>query len=111
MTPSRLTVILAATIALTGCATAPAVAAHHHRPVRVLDLSAARPDPSLAWLASPGGQAQVVLGQDVDRLAAALEADDHPAFEADARVVRAEARKILHSPRLLPGYGRAGYER
>ncbi len=50
--------------------------------------------------------------------AAALETEDHAptvanhlAFEADARVVRAEAQKILTTPALLPATNRAGYER
>jgi len=113
MTPSRLAAITAAAIALAGCGSAPAVTAHHHRPARVQDLSARRTapqDPSLSWLASPGGQAQVVFSQDVDSLAAALETDNHAAFESDARAVRAEAREILRTP-LLPRSGRAGYER
>jgi hypothetical protein len=75
-------------------------------------------DPSLGWLASAGGQAQVTFNTDVDTLAAALEVEDnsptvanHLLFEADARVVRAEARKILSTPALLPATNRGGYER
>ncbi len=75
-------------------------------------------DPSLAWLASAGGQAQVTFNTDVDTLAAALETEDHAptaanhlAFEAAARTVRAEARTILSAPALLPGTNRGGYER
>jgi hypothetical protein len=75
-------------------------------------------DPSLAWLASAGGQAQVTFNTDVDNMAAALEVEDHSptvanhlAFEAAARTVRAEARKILSTPALLPATNRGGYER
>ena len=56
-------------------------------------------DPSLAWLESAGGQAQVTFNDDVDNLASALEIEDHSptvanhlVFEADARIVRAEAQ-------------------
>ncbi len=75
-------------------------------------------DPSLGWLASAGGQAQVTFNTDVDTLAAALEVEDHAptaanhlAFEAAARTVRAEARTILATPALLPTANRGGYER
>jgi hypothetical protein len=75
-------------------------------------------DPSLAWLESAGGQAQVTVNDEVDTLAAALQAEDHAPtvanhliFEADARVVRAEARKILRTPALLPKHNRAAYKR
>jgi hypothetical protein len=75
-------------------------------------------DPSLGWLASAGGQAQVTFNTDVDTLTAALETEDnsptvanHLLFEADARVVRTQARKILSTPALLPATNRAGYER
>ncbi len=74
-------------------------------------------DPSLAWLESAGGQAQVTFNDDVDTLASDLETEsqsptvaNHPAFEADARVVRAEAQRILANPALLPTVNRAGYE-
>ena len=81
---------------------------------------AARPaaDPAMVWLESAGGQAQVTFNDDVDTLAAALEAESHSptvanhlVFEADARVVRAEAWKILRTPALLPKVNRARYER
>jgi hypothetical protein len=36
---------------------------------------------------------------------------NHLAFEADARVVRAEAEKILSTPSLLPEVNRAAYEK
>jgi hypothetical protein len=35
---------------------------------------------------------------------------NHLVFEADARVVRAEAEKILSTPSLLPTVNRAAYE-
>ena len=75
-------------------------------------------DPSLAWLESVGGQAQVTFNDDVDSLAAALQTESHSptvanhlVFEADARVVRTEARKILRTPALLPEVNRAAYKR
>jgi hypothetical protein len=74
-------------------------------------------DPSLAWLESPGGQAQVTFNDDAATLAVALEVENHSptvanhlVFEADARVVRAEAQKILSSPALLPTVNKAAYE-
>jgi hypothetical protein len=70
------------------------------------------------WLESAGGQAQMTFNDDVDSLAWALEIEDHSptvanhlVFEADARVVRAEAWKILRTPALLPKVNRARYER
>jgi hypothetical protein len=87
---------------------APAKAKHQVPPV----------DRSLAWLESAGGQAQVTFNDDVDTLAAALQVESHSptvanhlVFEADARVVRAEARKILRTPALLPKHNRAAYKR
>ena len=85
-----------------------------HSPVK---HTAPPADPSLAWLESAGGQAQVTFNDDVDNLAAALQAESHSptianhlVFEADARVVRAEARKILRTPALLPKVNRAAYQ-
>ncbi len=82
------------------------------------DTKPAPADPSLTWLTSAGGQAQVTFNTDVDTLAAALETEDHAptvanhlAFEAAARTVRADARKILHTPALLPTANRDGYKR
>ena len=73
--------------------------------------------PALAWLASPGGQAQVDLGNAIDTLALDLEIESHDdsvanhlAFEADARAVRAQARHILATPGLLPHTHRAAYQ-
>ena len=87
-------------------------------------LAAARPaahpaaaDPSLVWLASAGGQAQVTLNNQVATLAADLEVENgsptvanHLIFEADARAVRAQATKILATPALLPAVNRAAYQ-
>jgi hypothetical protein len=74
-------------------------------------------DPSVVWLESAGGQAQVTFNNDVSILAGALETESHAptvanhlVFEADARVVRAQARQILAAPALLPAVQRAGYE-
>jgi hypothetical protein len=75
-------------------------------------------DPSLAWLESPGGQAQVTFNNDVAIMAGDLETESHSptvanhlVFEADARVVRAEAEKILSTRALLPTHNRRAYER
>ncbi len=74
-------------------------------------------DPSLAWLVSRGGQAQVVFNNDVDVMAGDLQIESHSptvanhlAFEADARVVRAQAEKILSTRALLPTHNRAAYK-
>jgi hypothetical protein len=75
-------------------------------------------NPSLAWLVSRGGQAQVTFNDAVDTMAMDLEIESHSdtvanhlTFEADARVVRSQARKILATPRLLPTHHRAAYKR
>jgi hypothetical protein len=75
-------------------------------------------DPSVTWLESAGGQEQVTFNDDVSTLAGDLAIEDqsptvanHLAFEADARVVRSEAEKILSTPALLPEHNRAAYER
>jgi len=75
-------------------------------------------DPSLAWLESRGGQAQVTFNNDVAVLAGDLQIESHSptvanhlVFEADARTVRAQAEKILSTPALLPTHNRAAYER
>ena len=74
-------------------------------------------DPSLAWLVSRGGQAQVTFNNEVGVMAADLliESRDgsvanHLVFEADARIVRAEATKILAHRALLPTHNRAAYK-
>jgi hypothetical protein len=73
---------------------------------------------SLAWLESPGGQAQVTLNTDIDTLAADLQIEahaptvaNHLAFEADARTVRTQAHTILTTRALLPTHNRAAYQR
>jgi hypothetical protein len=73
------------------------------------------PDPALSWLASPGGQAQVTLDDDVDVLAGALYVEQHVpsvanhlAFEAAASTVGEQARYI-EARRLLPPHP-AAYE-
>jgi hypothetical protein len=60
----------------------------------------------------------VTFNNDVVTLALDLEIEsgsptvaNHLAFEADARVVRAQAQKILADPALLPTVNRAAYER
>ncbi len=81
---------------------------------------AARPapsaDPSMVWLESAGGQAQVTFNDDVDVLAGDLEIESHAptvanhlVFEADARVMRTQARTILSTCALLPATHRAAY--
>jgi hypothetical protein len=77
----------------------------------------ARVDRSLAWLVSRGGQAQVVFNHDVSVMAADLQIESHDdsianhlAFEADARVVRGQAHKILSARALLPTHNRAAYK-
>ncbi len=74
-------------------------------------------DPSMVWLESAGGQAQVTLNNEIATLAAALVTENsaptvanHLVFETDARIVRAEAQKILASPALLPTVNRAAYQ-
>jgi hypothetical protein len=74
-------------------------------------------DPSLAWLVSRGGQAQVTFNHDVSVMAADLQIESHDdsvanhlAFEADARIVRAQAHKILATRALLPTHHRAAYQ-
>ena len=74
-------------------------------------------DKSLAWLESPGGQAQVTLNTDIDTLALDLQIEahaptvaNHLAFEADARTVRTQAEKILTTRALLPTHHRAAYQ-
>lgn len=80
--------------------------------------STAKTDPAVLWMVSAGGQAQATFNQAVDVLAGDLETEahaptvaNHLAFEADARVVRGEARTILRTPALLPHHNRAAYKR
>jgi hypothetical protein len=60
----------------------------------------------------------VTFNDDVSTMAGDLETEsqsptvaNHLVFEADARVLRAEAEKILSTPALLPAVNRAAYER
>jgi hypothetical protein len=59
----------------------------------------------------------VTFNDDVDAVAGDLATEsqsptvaNHLAFEADARVMRGEAQKILANPALLPTVNRAAYE-
>jgi hypothetical protein len=121
---SRLPATVAAIAILSGCGVTHLGAAQFARPANshtaslhlLADRPAPAPDPSLTWLESPGGQAQVTFNDDVDALADALDIENssgtvanHLVFEADARVVRADARTILSHPALLPTAHRAGY--
>jgi len=123
MKTTRLTgaLALAAIALLAGCSTthhttaaprtAPAAPA-----ARTVPAHALAADPSLRWLTSPGGQAQVTFNQDVDTLASALVIENqattvanHLVFEAAARTVRTQAQQILAHPALLPAVHRAAY--
>ena len=91
--------------------------AHSHRPAATVTQAAAAADASVIWLQSAGGQAQVTFNNDVSILAGDLEVEahaptvaNHLAFEADARIVRAQAEHILHTPALLPALHRAEYK-
>jgi len=117
------TVAVAAIVSGCGVTHHSAVAATHTtHPVAAAapaHLLAAQPaaTPAMKWLASAGGQAQVTFNTDVDTLAAALEVENysptvanHLVFEADARIVRTQAAKILATPALLPTVHRAAYK-
>jgi hypothetical protein len=121
MSRNRLTAAAAAAIAiLSGCAathTATHPGASHKAATRTVAIATAPADLAVLWLASPGGQAQVTLNQEVDTLAGDLETEDyaptvanHLIFEADARAVRAQAGKILSTSALLPTVNRAAYQ-
>ncbi len=91
--------------------------AHSHRPAATVTQAAPAADASVIWLESAGGQAQATFNNDVSILAGSLEVEahaptvaNHLIFEADARVVRAEAEHILSTPALLPAVHRAGYK-
>ena len=93
------------------------VESSHRASPQAAATSPSAADPALMWLASSGGQAQVTFNDDVDTLAGDLEIESHSPtvanhllFEADARVVRAEAQKILADPALLPTVHRAEYQ-
>ena len=129
--PAAITAVAATAAILTGCAVAGhhaapaaprphAVAPAHPAPTLKASTAATRTpatNPALAWLASPGGQAQADLGNAIDTLALDLEIESHDdsaanhlAFEADARAVRAQARHILATPGLLPHTHGAAYQ-
>jgi hypothetical protein len=137
MRPKFVAVTVAAVAVISGCgitqasvtrptATRPSTAAATHsakthsaavRPSSSSSSSSSSSDPSLIWLESAGGQAQVTFNDDVSTMAGDLETEsqsptvaNHLVFEADARVVRAEAEKILSTPVLLPAVNRAAYE-
>jgi len=134
MRPSRVVATVAVATILSGCGATHHGAAAVTQPAKNLTSSqkansqkassqlaaanrSATAGPSLVWLESSGGQAQVTFNDDVASLAGALETEDqsptvanHLVFEADARVVRAEAWRILGTPALLPDVNRAGYE-
>ena len=122
-------VAIASAAIVSGCGVThhSAVPAHHQVSVHLAGTHRAsahltvaqRPapaDPSLAWLESAGGQAQVTVSDEIDTLAAALQTEahaptvaNHLIFEADSRVVRTQARTILSTPALLPAHNRAAY--
>jgi len=120
MKTTRLTgaLALAAIALLAGCSTThhTAAAAHTTAARTGVPAHALAADPSLRWLTSPGGQAQVTFNQDVDTLASALVIENqattvanHLVFEAAARTVRTQAQQILAHPALLPAVHRAAY--
>jgi hypothetical protein len=116
MRPKIAVVAAAAVVVVGGCGVGQASVT---RPATLPPSAASpSPDPSLTWLESPGGQEQVTFNDDVAMLANDLEREsrsptvaNHLAFEADARVVRAEAEKIRSLPALLPTVNRAAYEK
>jgi hypothetical protein len=96
----------------------PARSQAHQASTHPAARTSAPADPSLAWLGSRGGQAQVTFSNAVAVLAGDLEIESHSptvanhlAFEADARTVRTQAQKILATPALLPTHNHAAYER
>lgn len=98
--------------------TAHPASSHPASPHLVADPQPSSADPSLLWGESAGGQAQITFNNDVVSLAVALEIESHSptvanhlVFEADARVVRAEAGKILSTGKLLPKVHRAAYKK
>lgn len=117
---NRIAGAIATVAILSGCGLTHHTTAPHTRPATT-HTPAAQPapaaDPSLTWLDSPGGQAQVTFNQYVDTLAGDLLIESHSAtianhlaFEADARAVRTQARTILANPALLPAIHRAAYQ-
>jgi hypothetical protein len=100
--------------ASTRSATASTAARPARKPASI-QRTASKPT-SADWLGTPGGQAQVMFMQTVDTLAVDLHTEsqaptvaNHLVFEADARVLGAQAQKLLASPGLLPRTGRAAY--
>jgi hypothetical protein len=74
-------------------------------------------DPSVRWLESAGGQAQVTFNTEVATLAGDLQTEahaptvaNHLIFEADARTLRTQAEAILAAPALQPATGHAAYQ-
>ena len=117
------TLAIAAIVSGCGVTHHSATAAHttpaHTAATATAHLLAATPaaTPAMVWLGSAGGQSQVTLNDDVDTLAAALEVENysptvanHLVFEADARIVKAQAAKILATPALLPTVHQAAYK-
>jgi hypothetical protein len=121
---SRIAATVAVAAIVSGCGvTHHAAAAHttapHAAATATAHLLAAEPaaTPAMKWLASAGGQAQVTLNTEIATLAMALEVENysdtvakHLAFEADARIVRTQARTILATPALLPTVHQAAYK-
>jgi hypothetical protein len=127
------TAAAAAIAIISGCGTAHHSAASPARPATAQSPATATPapakastdavirpvtaDPSLAWLESPGGQAQITFNDAVDTMAMDLETESHSdtvanhlIFEADARIVRSQARTILATPSLLPQHHQGAYQ-
>src|ERR1019366_214943 len=75
-------------------------------------------DPSLAWLESAGGQAQVTFNNEVDTLAADLPTEAHAPTPAPHHRAAgpaaggggAKASEILRTPALLPAHNQAAYK-
>jgi hypothetical protein len=126
MKTKALVVTVAAAAVISGCGLSqasvirPAATPHTATRTAAAQSAATQPakasDPALTWLESAGGQEQITFNDDVSTLAADLAMEDqsptvanHLVFEADARVVRAEAEKILSTPALLPARNRAAY--
>ena len=90
--------------------TARTAAAHTGTPAHALAA-----DPSLRWLTSPGGQAQVTFNQDVDVLASALVIENQATTVANHLVFEAAARTSAPRPapswptRPAPRHHRAAY--
>jgi hypothetical protein len=110
----RIILAVLAVMVLASCSTARQGAAHRTQAPRAAALQRAQ----LAWLVSPGGQAQVTLEEDTDALAGDLLIENsvptaawHRAFESQARTVMSQARSILADPALQPAHGHQAYIR